>query len=130
VVPGEEGGAVLALKQWQRLACWSERLPLWAQVTLVPPVAPAVLGVAGACLCPRTAALAGGVLTAVYGFLLWTGLIGWGEIGRTLGGMYLLFVAAAYLGVLQHLSERLFARLVGTQTGGPGGESREAPPGS
>ncbi len=92
--------------QWRQRGRRFERLPLWIHVTVFPLVAPAVFAMAAVCLCPRTAAASGFVFTVAYGLLLWNGLIGWAEVGGILGRMYLLFVMMAYLGMLQHLSER------------------------
>jgi hypothetical protein len=111
---------MLWAEQWRRLSRWFERWPLWVQVGAFPLIAPAVLALAAACLCPRTAAAAGLVLGVVYGLLLRDGIVGWWEVGGELGGLYLLFVVMAYLGVLQHLSERAFDWLTDRRSAGVG----------
>jgi hypothetical protein len=110
--------------QWRRLSRWFERLPLWVQVTAFPLVAPAVFAFAATCLCPRTAAAATLLLVVVYGLLLRHGLLGWSEVGGTLGTMYLFFVVMGYLGMLQRLSERVFDWLTGRRSARSGQESQ------
>ena len=103
---------MLWANRW-RLSQWFERLPLWAQVTVFPLVAPAAFAVAAVCAAPRTSAGASLVLVAVYGLLLRRGIIGWEEVGRTVGGMYLLFVVVAYVGLLSGRLDRAIDRLPG-----------------
>jgi hypothetical protein len=117
--------------QWRRLARRFERFPLWVQVTIFPLFAPAVFTLAAVCLCPRTAASSSLVLVVAYGLLLRHGLIGWEEVGGTLGRMYLLFVATTYLGMLQHLSERAFDWITGRRSALSDQESQApSPPGN
>jgi hypothetical protein len=115
---------MLWANRWRRLSQWFERLPLWVRVAVFPLVAPAVLAAAAACLCPRTSAAAGLVLVVVHGLLLRRGILGWEEVDRTVGGMYLLFVVVAYVGVLGGLLERAIDRLPGRKATSPEQGSR------
>lgn len=107
---------------WRRLSLWVDRSPLWFQLTLFPVVAPAVMAVAAACLCPRTAGVSVVLLAMVYGLAAEGGLIDWGGIGRSVGILYLGFVAHMYFGMLEHFSRRLWSRGCGCREAEESGE--------
>jgi len=115
---------MLWAKQWRRLAQWFDRRPLWVQVVLFPPAAPAALAVAAVCVAPRTSALAGLVLWTVYGLLVRQGITGWEEVGRNAGWLYLVFIAVAYVGAIGGLLERAIDRLPGRKLTGSEHDSR------
>ncbi len=102
--------------RWRQVALWAERLPLWFQILVLPILGPAGCLVAGACLCPRTAATSATLLTAVYAAALATNLIDWPTIGREVGILYLGFVIHLYFGmVLEYLPKELYPRWRGTR---------------
>src|SRR3954452_8786020 len=92
---------------WGRLSLWADRLPIWFQFTLFPFLAPAVMAVAAACLCPRTVGMSVALLTLVYGLSDQAGLIDWRMVGRSVGILYLGFVVHMFAGMVEHHCKQL-----------------------
>ena len=116
---------MLWAERWRRLSQRIERWPLWVQLVVIPPLAPPVAALAAACLCPRTATVAGAVLVVSYGALLHAQVLTWPEVGRQFGRLYLMFVVAALVGILDAASTRVINRLFPDKPAGP----RPGPPG-
>src|SRR5262245_32962379 len=90
------------------------------------PFTPAVGALAAACLCPRTAAVATTIFVVTYGALLHAGILEWADVGRQFGWLYVYFVVAAYVGMLEEASKQAFDWLFPAKPAEP---SREAPRG-
>ena len=105
---------MLLQDRWKQLSLWTEHSPLWFQFTLFPFVAPAVMGVAAACLFPRIVTSSIGLLAVVYGLAIRGGLIDWLTIGRNVGVLYLTFVIPMYVAMVEHHSKRLYTKCFGT----------------
>src|SRR4051794_11351430 len=101
---------MLSADRWRRLSLWADRLPLWFQLTLFPVLAPTIMGLAAACMCPRTAGLSVALLAVVYGWALQGGWIDRGFVGRSVGVLYLGFVVPMYAAMLEHVARQVWAR--------------------
>jgi hypothetical protein len=84
--------------KWRALAQWSDRLPWWQQIILLPPLTPVLL-LAAICACPKTTAFAVVTLVVVYVPLVWAGVVAVGLYG-VLTGLGRLYVGCVWLGVV------------------------------